>query len=410
MNNLKCRGCGGVEFTNFCDLGTCPPSNSYVAADELDSVEHYYPLKTFVCNSCLLVQTQDFAKSEELFTSEYAYLSSTSTMWLRHAQSYCDMITRKLQLDHNSTITEIASNDGYLLRNFNNTNGRVYGVEPTELAAKIAQSRGIETVVDFFSVKLARQLVMERGHSDLIICNNVLAHVPDINDFVAGLSILLNKKGIITIEFPHLMSLVNGNQYDTIYHEHFSYISLLSLNNICKQHDLFIFDVEEILTHGGSLRVYLKHKNKREERSDSVNKIIEKEISSGLENLRMYESFQETVFNHKQKVQRFILDQLDLGKRIYGFGAAAKGNTLMNFCGLKNDYISGVFDNANSKVGKYMPGSRIEILDMKASDNYDVDVALIFPWNIKTEIVDHIKKSNAGCRIYTLIPQIEEIN
>ena len=409
MYKFKCRGCGSIETTNFCDLGTCPPSNRYLTCEELNAVESYYPLKTFVCNSCLLVQTQDFAKSEDLFTAEYAYLSSTSATWLKHAQLYSEMITYRLKLDHNSTITEIASNDGYLLCNFSGSK-RAYGVEPTELAAKIAQRRGIETVVDFFTVNLAKKLVMERGHSDLIICNNVLAHVPDINDFVAGLSILLNKTGTITIEFPHLINMINYNQYDTIYHEHFSYLSLLSLTNICKPHKLSIYDVEEIPTHGGSLRVYLKHSANDEQASDNVDNIMKKEIFSGLGNLKTYSAFQEVVLSHKKKLQRFVLEQLGLGKRIYGFGAAAKGNTLLNFCGLKSDFISGIFDNAETKIGRYMPGSRIEILDMCTSYKHNVDVALIFPWNIKSEIFNHIKKSNPNCRIYTLIPEIEEIS
>lgn len=409
MYKVKCRACGSLEITNFCDLGTCPPSNRYLTSEELDAVESYYPLKTFVCNSCLLVQTQDFTKSEDLFTPNYAYLSSTSATWLKHAQLYSEMITCRLQLDHNSTITEIASNDGYLLRNFSSSNGRAYGVEPTELAAKIAQEHGIETIVDFFTVNLAKKLVMDRGHSDLIVCNNVMAHVPDINDFVAGLSVLLDETGTITIEFPHLVNLVNFYQYDTIYHEHFSYLSLLSLINICKPHNLSIYDVEEIPTHGGSLRVYLKHTTKDEQASDNVEIILKKEMFSGLGNLKTYSGFQEVVLSHKKKIQRFVLDQLELGKRIYGFGAAAKGNTLLNFCGLKSDFISGVFDNAESKIGRYMPGSRIEILDMKTSYKYDVDVALIFPWNIKSEIVDHIKSLHPNSRIYTLIPEIVEI-
>lgn len=409
MDNFKCRGCGGIETTDFCDLGTCPPSNQYLSQHELCAVEHYYPLKTFVCNSCFLVQTQDFTKSEDLFTREYAYLSSTSATWVNHAKIYSDMISRRLHLDENSTITEIASNDGYLLCNFIANTKRAYGVEPTELAALIAQQRGVETVVDFFTSDLAHNLVKERGHSDLIICNNVLAHVPDINDFVAGLSILLDRSGTITLEFPHLMNLVSGNQYDTIYHEHFSYLSLLSLINICKQHKLLIYDVEEISTHGGSLRVYVQHAYGREKINKSVNGILEKERRVGLDCLEVYSSFQETVVSHKKDIQKFVIDKFETGKKIYGFGAAAKGSTLLNFCGFRNDYIKGVFDNASSKIGKYMPGSRIEILDMRESEKYDIDVALIFPWNIKNEIISHIRTSNQKCQIYTLIPQIEQL-
>lgn len=409
MSNEQCRGCGGRDVTSFCDLGMCPPSNNYLRKGELSNPELHFPLTTFICNTCFLVQTKDFSTSEELFTEDYSYLSSTSLSWLNHSQDYAQMIVKKLGLSKASTITEIASNDGYLLKNFLNLGAKIYGVEPTKLAADIAVSSGITTEVDFFSSSLATALVEKYGHSDLIICNNVLAHVPDIKDFLVGLSILLDANGTITIEFPHLLNLMRFKQYDTIYHEHFSYLSLLALDNLCAELGIFVHEVEKIGTHGGSLRVYLKHKAACLSRTDSVNHILKEETTYGMSDLDTYRAFQAEVFKHKVDIVNFLYNKTTDGKKVYGFGAAAKCNTLLNYCGIKSDVISGVFDNAKSKIGKYMPGSHVEILDMKESHKYSVDVAIIFPWNIAEEIASIILEGNPACEIFTLIPEVRKI-
>ena len=347
----NCRGCGGSSLVGFCDLGTCPPSNSYISSENLNDTELYLPLRTFVCSRCWLVQTDDVAMSQDLFTEDYAYLSSTSETWQNHAADYAAMISNRLALDSTSTITEIASNDGYLLRNFLNIGANVYGIEPTRLAATISEEQGIDTVVQFFSEQLAHKLVKERGQSDLIICNNVLAHVPDIKDFLRGLEVLLSADGTITIEFPHLLNLIKHSQYDTIYHEHFSYISLLSLCNICDDLSISVYDVEEINTHGGSLRVYLTKSNLAKTLNTRVRRVLQNELEFGLDKISTYQKFQQTVQESKLDILKFLVDAKIQGKSIYGFGAAAKCNTLLNYCGLHADIISGIFDNAQSKIG-----------------------------------------------------------
>lgn len=388
MASLKCRFCNSIVKDVLIDLGTTPLSNSYLREKDLDKPEKKFPLKVYVCKKCFLVQIPEFESPENIF-KEYAYFSSYSKSWLNHAKNYVNMISEKNNLGKDNLVVELASNDGYLLQFFKNKAVSVLGIEPAANVAKIAQDKGIETVVDFFGEELATRLSNDGRKADLIIGNNVLAHVPDINDFVKGISILLNVNGIVNMEFPHLLQLIKYNQFDTIYHEHFSYISFSTVKKIFEFHNLIIFDVEEILTHGGSIRIYAKHKtNKNFEIQNSVTNILEKEKDFGLLDLSFYLEFSKKVELVKSELIKFFNNAKQNGKKIVCYGAAAKGNTLLNFCGIGKENIEYVVDKNTHKQGLYLPGSHLEIKKPEEIKNTKPDFVLILPWNIKEEIME----------------------
>lgn len=405
MNN--CRHCEAPLKITFADLGHAPPSNSYLGFNDLVKPESFFPLKVLVCEKCWLVQTQDFVAADHMFEDEYAYFSSTSTSWLKHAEHYAVSIIDRLELDKGSFVVELASNDGYLLKNFLERQIPCLGVEPTLGTAKVAQSLGIDVLLDFFTEDLSRQVVSTYSNADLIIGNNVFAHVPDINDFTKGMKNMLSDDGVITLEFPHFLNLLKHKQFDTIYHEHFSYLSLASVTNIFERHGLKIFDVEHIDTHGGSLRVYGCHERSLRGVEDSVSKCIALESEFGLKTLEAYSSFQPEIDAIKNEFLKFLIQCVDEGKSVAAYGAAAKGNTLINYCGVKTDLIDFVCDAAASKQGKYLPGSHIPIVDSSYLDNTSLDYVLILPWNLADEIADQLDYlRQKGTKFVTAIPAL----
>jgi SAM-dependent methyltransferase len=383
---MKCRHCNNFLKKTFLDLGYAPPSNSYLNKKDLSKPEIYYPLKIRVCNKCWLVQTEDYAKAETFFTPDYAYFSSISSSWLLHAKKYSDKIIKELNLNKKSYVVEIASNDGYLLKNFIKKKIPCLGIEPTKSTADVAQKLKIPVIRKFFTESLGNKIVRDGKKADLIIGNNVFAHVPDINDFTKGIKVLLKQGGIVTLEFPHLMRLIEKRQFDTIYHEHFSYLSLNTISNIFSTFGLRIWKVEELSTHGGSLRVYGCHENDGRQICLSVNKILKEEVNKGLLKLKTYINFQKKIEQIKDNFLSFLIKQKRLGKKIVAYGAAAKGNTLLNFSGVKPDLLPFVFDAAKSKQGKFLPGSHIPILPPKELTKIKPDFLLILPWNIINEI------------------------
>ena len=405
---MKCRFCSTDLKDVFVDLGTAPPSNSFLSNEQLNLPEVYYPLKVMVCSSCLLVQLDEYKSNKEIFNEEYVYFSSYSSSWLKHVKQYVDKIADRFNLNHNSQVIEIASNDGYLLQYFLEKKIPCLGVEPTSNTAKIARTKGVETIVDFFNVDLAEKLVSNNRKADLIIGNNVLAHDPKLNELVGGLKIALKEDGIITIEFPHLLNLIEQNQFDTIYHEHFSYFSLYSVLRIFNAHGLDIFDVDEITTHGGSLRIYAKHiENKTHLTSSNVASVLEKENKAGMHTLDGYSSFQNIVGDIKVQFLEFLIMCKRNNKTVVGYGAAAKGNTLINFSGVSNDLISLVVDLSIHKQGKFMPGSRIPVVEEKLLKETKPDYVIIFPWNIKDEIKNQLKYiSDWGGEFVVPIPKL----
>ncbi len=386
---MNCRHCNSFLEVEFIDLVNSPPSNSFLSEEELNEPEVYYPLKVFVCEKCFLVQVDEYKKSSDIFNKDYAYFSSFSKSWLEHCRTYTEMMIGRFGFNNDSRIVEIASNDGYLLQYFNEKNIKVLGIEPTESTANIAKQKGIDTIVEFFGEKLARQLTEENKKADLLLEHYVLAHDPDINDFVLGLKILLKENGVITMEFPHLLQLVKYNQFDTIYHEHFSYLSLTTVKRIFESKGLSIFDVEEIPTHGGSLRIFAKHSDDQNNPIlENVEKIIAQEIREGLTTKDYYKNFQKSAKQVKFNFLEFLLSNKN--KKIAAYGAAAKGNTLLNFCGVKNDLIQFVVDASPFKQGKYLPGSHIPIVTEEQIKKYKPDFVVIFPWNIKKEIEEQL--------------------
>ena len=407
---MKCRHCKNNLHVKFLDLGNAPPSNSYLKKEDLKKPEITYPLRIMACENCWLVQTEDYADAEELFNNDYAYFSSTSSSWLNHAYNYCETISQKLKLSKDSFVVELASNDGYLLRNFVKLGIPCLGIEPTKKTAQVSRDLGVDVKEIFFSKNVALKLVAEGRKADLIIGNNVYAHVPDINDFTEGVAELLKLNGVVTFEFPHLMELINNNQFDTVYHEHFSYLSLISVKSIFSKFGLKIFDVEQLVTHGGSLRVYGCLKNASFKISDNVEKIIKDEIEMGLTNRNIYESFQLKADKIKDTFIQFLLNAKYDKKVVAGYGAAAKGNTLINYAGIKRDMINFVCDAAVSKIGKYLPGSHIPILDPKVLKSKHIDYLIIFPWNISCEIIEQNKElSESGTKFVTIIPELKII-
>jgi hypothetical protein len=384
---MKCRHCQTFLKYNFLDLGFAPPSNAYLNEDGLNASEIYYPLKVKVCDHCWLVQTEDYTDAETLFKKDYAYFSSTSSSWLNHAKNYCDKIMKVLNLNESSFVVEIASNDGYLLKNFVEKNIPCLGVEPAKGTAEAAEKLNIPVVKKFFSETLGKKLANKGKQADLIIGNNVYAHVPDINDFTKGLKALLKLGGTITLEFPHLINIIKYKQFDTIYHEHFSYLSLYTASRIFSSAGLRIYDVEKISTHGGSLRVYGCHYDDKRQSKKTVEILLkeEKDVSKLL-TLETYLNFQSKIKKIKDKFLSFLIKQKKIGKKVVAYGAAAKGNTLLNYAGIKPDLISVIFDESKSKQGLYMPGSHIPIKDPEKMIDFNPDCIVILPWNIISEI------------------------
>lgn len=404
---MKCRHCHAPLVHSFLDLGFAPPSNAYLAADALKRPEKYYPLRVMVCEQCWLVQTEDFTQADDLFNHEYAYFSSTSSGWLAHAETYARKMTRQLGLNRQSMVLEIASNDGYLLKNFVQANVPCLGIEPTGSTAAAAEALGIPVLREFFGEALGRRLAQNGQSADLIAGNNVYAHVPDINDFTRGLKAALKPAGTITLEFPHLMQLVKHTQFDTVYHEHFSYLSLLTVSRIFAAAGLRVFDVEELSTHGGSLRVFGVHDEDTRATTFSVENLIQQETAAGLRSLETYQAFQARADSVKDKLSSFLIEQKMSGKTIAAYGAAAKGNTLLNYAGIKRDLLPYVCDAAKAKQGKFMPGSHIPILSPDALRKSPPDFLLILPWNISTEIKQQNEELvRQGTKFVTAVPEL----
>jgi SAM-dependent methyltransferase len=405
-----CRLCNAPLATTLVDLGMSPLCESYLAADQINQMEPYYPLHVLVCGKCFLVQLQEYVKPEHIFT-EYAYFSSYSTSWVEHARQYCNMIKGRLSLGANSQVFEIASNDGYLLQHFLPFAIPVTGIEPAANVAEVARQKNIPTLVEFFGVKLAQRLKNEGRRADLIIGNNVLAQVPDLNDFTAGMAYLLAPNGVITLEFPHLERLIDENQFDTIYHEHFSYFSLVTIDRLATKHGLKVFDVERLSTHGGSLRVYLCHNDAVHATLSSVDALLAHERAIGFENIDYYSRFSAKVHRTKRQLLAFLIQCKERGAKICGYGAPGKGNTLLNYCGVGTDFLDFTVDRNPYKHGRYTPGMHIPIYPVSAIDEARPDYLLIMPWNLKNEIISSMRHvGDWGCKFVLAIPSVDVID
>lgn len=404
---MNCRHCNASLTNTFLDLGFAPPSNAYLEARDLQSPEKYFPLKVMVCDKCWLVQTLDYANAEDLFQRDYAYFSSTSSSFLNHASKYCENIIKALELTKNSFVIEVASNDGYLLKNFVKEEIPCLGVEPTHSTADEAEKIGIPVLREFFSEEIGNQIVVNHQKADLIIGNNVFAHVPDINDFSKGLAAALKISGTITLEFPHLMKLLEFNQFDTIYHEHFSYLSLHSVSSVFKMAGLRVYDVEELDTHGGSIRVYGCHQSSDIQDKSSVKDMLDKESFNNMQKIDPYILMQKSAEKIKNSFLQFLLDASKSDKKVVGYGAAAKGNTLMNFAGIKKDSIKFVCDAAGAKQDKFLPGTHIPIYHPEKVISEPADYIIIFPWNIADEVMEDLRsKINYPTQFVTFIPEL----
>jgi SAM-dependent methyltransferase len=402
----RCRLCGSELKHTFVDLGMSPPCQSFIKHEELDAVEYFYPLKVLVCSDCFLVQLREYVSPDSIFR-EYAYFSSFSTSWVAHAKAYCEKIAPRLGLGKDSLAVEIACNDGYLLQHFLPMGVPVLGIEPSLNVGKVAVEKGIPVRPEFFGARLADELVAEGKRADLIIGNNVLAHVPDLNDFVGGLKRLLKPEGVITLEFPHLERLMDENQFDTIYHEHFSYFSFVTIDLMARQHDLKLIDVEELPTHGGSLRIYLAHADAEHRPSQAVAGLLAREEKAGFRKLETYLSFGEKVERTKRNLLAFLIEAKNQGKSIVGYGAPGKGNTLLNYCGIRTDFLDFVVDKNPYKQGMYTPGMHIPIRPVEAIDEAKPDYILILPWNLKDEITAQMRHVREwGCRFVVPIPEV----
>jgi len=406
---MKCRHCNADVSLEFADLGFAPPSNAYLEVSALDRPEVTYPLRVLVCEQCWLVQTKDFAQADELFSAEYAYFSSTSQGWLAHAQAFVEMATQRFELDENSHVIEIASNDGYLLKNFVEAGIPCLGIEPTDSTADAAEALGIPQCRAFFGKKLAASLKKQGKDADFVIGNNVLAHVPDINDFCAGVHDILKSDGVVSFEFPHLLNLIRHLQFDTIYHEHFSYLSLGTVSTILKAVGLDVFDVAKLPTHGGSLRLFAGHAE-RHKVQPSVAEVLAQETDFGLFEAEPYQEFQAKTVDIKNAFLGFLLNAKSNGQSVAAYGAAAKGNTLLNYAGVGTDLIQFVCDAAPAKQGKFMPGSHLPITHPNMLNKSAPDILLILPWNIASEVV---KQNNGlrdqGTEFYVAIPEMKKI-
>jgi len=407
---MNCRFCK-THLTNvFIDLNNSPASNSFLTIEQLNEPEIFYPLKVFICDKCYLVQVDEYKKSDAIFSNDYVYFSSFSTSWLAHAKRYVDMMAERFGYNENSLVIELASNDGYLLQHFKERNIPVMGIEPTANTAEVAIEKGIKTVIEFFTAELADRFANDWNvKADLLLGNNVLAHVPDIVDFVLGMKLILKEDGVITMEFPHLMQLVDNNQFDTIYHEHFSYLSLYTVKQIFESQGLEIFDVDELSTHGGSIRIYAKHiEDNSKPISEKADLLLQKEIEKGLNTLEYYNNFQQKVLKVKLDLTDFLIEQKRENKKVAAYGAAAKGNTLLNYCGIKSDLIHFVIDANPHKQNKYLPASHIPVLNEEQLKIAKPDYVIILPWNLKTEITDQLNYIREwGGKFVVAIPELE---
>jgi 2-polyprenyl-3-methyl-5-hydroxy-6-metoxy-1,4-benzoquinol methylase len=405
----KCRFCGEALGVSVADLGMSPVSNDNIKPEKLSAMEPFYPLHAYVCENCWLVQLEQFHAADELFSDEYAYFSSYSESWLDHARRYSLKVIERFGINQDSLVVEIASNDGYLLKNFNEKGIPILGVEPCANVAKAAEEIGIPSLVKFFGVNTAEEMVSDHVRADLLVGNNVLAHVPDLNDFVKGMKILLSPGGVITMEFPHLKKMMEFNQFDTIYREHFSYFSLVTVERVFAEFGLVIFDVEEIPTHGGSLRIYARHD------SDSGKPVLEavddlrnEEIEAGFQDVAIYTRFAEQVKETKRKLLSFLIEIKRQGKTVVGYGAPAKGNTLLNYCGIRNDFIDYTVDLSPHKQGLFLPGTHLPIFSPERISETKPDYVLILPWNLKDEVIKqmaHIR--DWGGQFVVPIPELK---
>ena len=406
---MGCRFCSGDVNLVFADLGFAPPSNAFLSKDDLDHPEKYYPLRAKVCESCWLVQTEDYTREDELFNSEYVYFSSVSKSWVEHARKFSEEMIEKFYYDKSSYVIEIACNDGYLLKNFIKKDIPCLGIEPTESTAKIAKKLGITVLQKFFTKEIAKNISITKK-ANLVVANNVLAHVPNINDFCSGIAIVLSDDGVATFEFPHLLNLIKLCQFDTIYHEHYSYLSLSVVKRIFGSNGLKIFDVKKIDTHGGSLRVYACLASSGREVMPSIDAILAEEITLGITQRKVYENFQNRVVDYKNEVLNFLLASKSSGLSVVGYGAAAKGNTLLNFAGIKEDLLPFVCDENIYKQNKYLPGSHIPVYSPDILRGNPPDFLLIFPWNIKSEIIKNYSfLKTGGTKFVTFEPTYKEI-
>ncbi len=389
---MNCRHCNSGLKLDLIDLGFAPPSNAYLEAADLARPEMHFPLRVKVCEQCWLVQTEDYAQAGELFSATYAYFSSTSSSWLAHAKDYCEKIIRRLGLGRESFVIEVASNDGYLLKNFVAAGVPCLGIEPTTSTAAVAEKLGVPVMREFFGEALAQRLAREGREADLIVGNNVFAHVPNINDFTLGLATALKPHGVVTLEFPHLLNLIRFGQFDTIYHEHYSYLSLGAVSRIFAKAGLRLFDVEELGTHGGSLRVYGCLASAAHKESKAVKRVLAAEKKAGLERAATYRSFQKRADKIKDDLLAFLIRAKARGQKVVAYGAAAKGNTLLNYAGVRPDLLPCVFDAAPSKQGKYLPGSHIPIFAPNTMKKHNVNVVLVLPWNIAGEVRTSVER------------------
>ena len=407
MSNLNCNFCNASLQYSFADLGMSPLSNSYVPADNLQSMEAFFPLHAYVCDKCFLVQLPPVEKPENIF-SDYAYFSSFSDSWLAHCKKYVDMMVSRFSLNEKNQIVEIASNDGYLLQYFQQHNIPVLGVEPAANVAKVAEEKGVPSVVKFFGVQTAKELVAEGKKASVLLGNNVLAHVPDINDFVAGMKILLDDDGVITMEFPHLMQQMKYNQFDTIYHEHFSYLSFITVQTIFQKHGLRLFDVDEVSTHGGSLRIYACHQDDKSKTIQPVvADLLEREDNFGLKTIDAYTNFASQVNETKRGLLKFLVQAKEEGKTLVGYGAPAKGNTLLNYCGVRSDFLDYTVDRSPHKQGTYLPGVHIPIFAPEKIKETKPDYVVILPWNLRDEVMEQMKYvRDWGGKFVVFIPKV----
>jgi SAM-dependent methyltransferase len=405
---LNCRSCTAPLTQTFADLGMSPISNAFLKPEMLRNSEKFYPLHAYVCDRCLLVQLEEVEAPDTIFNDEYAYFSSYSQSWLEHSQRYTDLMQSKFQLNASSQVIEIASNDGYLLQYFQAKNIPVLGIEPSGNVAAVAEAKGIKSLVQFFSVATAQQLVDQGVQADLLLGNNVLAHVPDLNDFVAGMKIILKPGGVITMEFPHLLNLIEKNQFDTIYHEHFSYFSLLAVEKVFARHGLTLFDVEELPTHGGSLRIYGKHQENVDlPIAHTIAALRIKEITAGLDKIDTYTSYSAAVQTTKRKMLSFLISAKDRGQTVAGYGAPAKGNTLLNYCGIKTDLLAYTVDLSPHKQGMFLPGTHIPVYAPEKIAITKPDYLLILPWNLKNEIMEQMAVIRTwGGKFVVPIPEV----
>ena len=406
---MNCRHCGAPLQHCFLDLGSAPPSNAYLTFNTLHAPEQWFPLRLLVCEKCWLVQTEDFSKADTLFTADYAYFSSFSDTWLEHARKYVHSMIKRFSLGTHSQVVEVAANDGYLLQFVQQAGIPCVGIEPTSGTAESARKKGIAIIEEFFGEALAQTLVKEGYAADLIVANNVLAHVPDINNFISGFTTLLKPQGVATFEFPHLLSMVQENQFDTVYHEHYSYLSLATVQTIFSSRGLDVFDVEQLPTHGGSLRVYVQQAEQgKRVCTDRVDQLLATEKSNGITNRTFYTSFQEKAEQVKNDLLSFLLDCKQQQLSVAAYGAAAKGNTLLNFAGVRPDLLAYVADRNPAKQGKFMPGSRIPIVDEAYLKGEKPDIVLILPWNLREEIMKQLTYVREwGGQFVTVMPHLE---